>query len=174
MKEFKPFESFQAHRPERKRRSTTLLAHGCCCCCCLHSVAGLAGSAWGSLRRNVPDPDTLTTPEAVRAEEEIRTSNRLAAKVYWMSLTIIASIALAVLSVSIRQDPLVGPFLVLFFLPGGQLLASLVTLIWLFARPPASSEGFRRLGKITLFGFLGALIGCVGIVITFVTMRWVR
>jgi hypothetical protein len=171
MKRIKPFESFQVHPAERKKRSTVLMAHGCCCCCCLHSVAGIAGSIWGSLRRNAPDPDTLTTAESVRAEEEIRTAHRLAVKAYWLALTLIASIALAVLTLTIRSEELLGPFLVLFFLPGGQLLASLVTALWIQIRPPArKSDSLRRLGKITLYGFLGSLIGAVGVVITLYTL----
>jgi hypothetical protein len=161
---------FHAHPPERKRRSTTLMAHGCCCCCCLHSLGGVAGSIWGSLRRNAPEPDTLTTPEAVRAEEESRTAHRLAVKIYWRTFIIVASLALAVLTLAI-QEKMVGPFLVLFFLPGGQLFASLVTALWIRSRPPVrKSEAYRRLIRITLFGFLGGLIGVVGVVITFLTM----
>lgn len=170
MKRLKPFESFHAHEPERKRRTTTLLAHGSCCCCCLHAIGGIAGSVWGSLRRNAPLPETLTTPEAVRNEEEIRTSNRSVVKVYWLALTLLSTIAIAVLTLA-NEEPALGPFLVLFFLPGGQLVASLVTWVWILARPPVrKSDALRRLGKITLFGFLGGVIGSVGVVITFLTL----
>jgi hypothetical protein len=171
MKEFKPFESFQAHPPERKRRSTLLLAHGSCCCCCLHAVGGIAGSIWGSLRRNAPAPDTLTTPEAVRQEEDLKTAHRLAVKVYWLSLTIIATLAVAGCSLLNTREALIGPILVAMFLPGGQLLASVVTLVWIQIHPPArKSDCLRRLGKITLLGFLGGLIGSVGLVVTFLTL----
>ena len=170
MKRNKPFVSFQAHPPERKSRSTTLMAHGCCCCC-FHSFGGIAGSIWGSIRRNAPDPETLVTPEAVRAEDETKAAHRLAVKVYWLALTVIAALATAILMIAIPLDELVGPFLVLFWLPAGQLLASLVTALWIKFRPPIrKSEAYRRLIRITVFAFLGGLIGIVGIVVSFLTL----
>jgi len=123
------------------------------------------------MRRNVPDPDSLTTPEAVRAEEEVKAAHRGTVKVYWMAFTIIASIALAVLTIATRREQLLAPFIALMLLPGGQLPATLVTALWIRLRPPArKSEAYKRLIRITVFGFLGALLGVIGVVITFLTM----
>jgi len=171
MTEFKPFEFCHVHPPERKRRSTTLMAHGCCCCCCFHSFGGIAGSIWGSLRRNAPAPDSLTSPDAVRQEEEIRTAHRLAVKVYWLVFTICSFVSIVATALVNREEAIVGGVLTLIFLPAVQLLASAVTLVWIQVRPPVrKQECLRRLGKISLFGFLGALIGSIGLVVSFFTL----
>jgi hypothetical protein len=161
---------FQSHPPERKRRSTVLLAHGCCCCC-LHGAGGIAGSIWGSLRRNAPWPDSLTTPEAVRQEEELKAAHRLAVKVYWLVLTIMSFLSIVVTSLLYREDAIFGAVLTVIFLPALQLLASLLSLLWIPMKPPVRKrECLRRLGKITLYGVLGALIGSIGLVVTFFTI----
>lgn len=171
MERNKPSVLFQALPPERKRRSTTLMVHGCCCCCCLHSVGGIAGSIWGSLRRGAPDPETLTTPEAVRREDEVKTAHRLAVKVYWLSLTLCSFVTIVVTTLLNRESAFVGAFLAVVSLPAVQLLASGITLIRIQTRPPAlKQECLRRLGKISLFGFLGALIGSIGLFVTFLTL----
>ena len=167
----RPSILFQAHPPERKRGSTVLMAHGCCCCCCLHSIGGIAGSIWGSIRRNAPDPETLTTPEAVRKEEELTAAHRLAVKVYWLAFVVSGFVAIVLTTLINRESAFVGALLTVLSLPGVQLLASGITLIRIQLRPPARKEAcLRRLGKITLFGFLGALIGSIGLVVTFFTL----
>src|SRR5215510_13132999 len=108
MKRIEPFESFHVHPAERKGRSTVLMAHGCCCCCCLHSLGGIAGSVWGSLRRNAPEPDSLTTPEAVRNEDELNAAHRLAVKIYWLAFTIISFLTILVTTLVNRADAFVG------------------------------------------------------------------
>ena len=161
----------ESHSPERRRRSTVLLVHGCCCCCCLHVIGGIAGSAFGSIRRHAPFPETLMNAQAIRAEAEIKHANRYAAKVYWLSLALLTLFAAAVAAMIDFNDSEVSMFLILFFLPGGQLVASGVTLLYIHSFPPVrKSDCLSRLGKITLFGFLGALVGCVGLVITFFTI----
>lgn len=163
---------FRAHPPERRGRSTILLASGCCCCCCcFHSAGGLAGATWGSLRSNPPPPELLTTPEQQRVEAEKRASSRRAVKVYWLTLTILATITCIVTVAVDPGEAWIGPLLVAMFLPGGQLVASLLTLVHLHVFPPSRLEIARhRLGRITLFGFLFGLLGCVGLVITFFTL----
>jgi len=170
MEQKRPSFLFQPHPPERKRRSTTLMVHGCCCCC-LHSAGGIAGSIWGSLRRNAPSPDSLTTPEAVRQEDELKTAHRLAVKVYWLVFTICSFLAIVVTSLINREDAIVGAVLTLLSLPAVQLLASAVTLVWIQIKPPVRKrECLRRLGKISLYGFVGGLIGSIGLVVTFFTI----
>ena len=153
----------ESHLPERRKRSTVLLAHGCCCCCCLHTLGGIAGAAYGSLRRNAPAPETLTTDAAIRAEDEIRTANRLAAKVYWLSTALITLLSAIIGAVIDPRESGVTLFLIVFFFPAGQLAASLVALIYLQVNPPLrKSECLSRLGRITLFAFVGALGGVHG------------
>lgn len=165
----------ESHPPERRRRSTVLAVHGSCCCCCLHAVGGLAGAAFGSLRRNAPDPLTLTCDASIRAEEESRQASLIAAKVYWMvlGLTVLGCAgASALLSWS---EPLVGLFLLVFFLPGAQLMASLVAWTWIRRHPPArKAECLARLGKITIWGFVGALAGVLGMLISVFTMSMLK
>ena len=165
----------ESHLPERRKRSTVLLAHGCCCCCCLHTVGGLAGAAYGSVRRNAPAPETLTSDDAIRQEDEIRTANRTAAKTYWLSLALITLLSAIVATIIDPKESGVSLFILVFFFPAGQLAASLAALIAIQVKPPVrKSECLSRLGRITLFGFLGALAGVLGLVITFFTLGMAR
>ena len=161
----------ESHPPERRRRSTVLLAHGCCCCCCLHTVGGLAGAAYGSMRRNAPSPDSLTTDAAIRAEDEIRTANRLAAKAYWLSTALVTLLSAIVGTLIDPRESMVSLFVIVFFFPAGQLAASLAALIYIQVKPPVRKpECLSRLGRITLFAFVGTLAGVVGLFITALTM----
>jgi hypothetical protein len=161
----------ESHPPERRRRSTVLMVHGCCCCCCLHVIGGLAGAAWGSVRRKAPLPETLATEAAIRAEEDLKTANRFAAKVYWLALALLGLLAAAAAVLVDPNDSTVSLFGVGFCLPVGQLVASGAAWIVIQTRPPVrKTECLSRLGKITLYGFLGGLIGCVGVVISFFTI----
>jgi streptolysin S family bacteriocin protoxin len=164
---------FTAHEPERRRRSTTLLAPGCCCCCCccVHSVGGLAGAIWGSLRRRAPLPETLTTEEQIRGENEAARAHKYAVKVYWLALTVVALLTIVVCTIAEPHEPIVGPAIILGFLPAGQLPASLISLIVIHVKnPPNKDQVLRRLGRITLWALLGAIIGSIGTVLTFAMM----
>ena len=165
----------ESHLPERRKRSTVLLVHGCCCCCCLHTVGGLAGAAYGSMCRNAPSPESLTSDAAIRAEDEIRTANRLAAKAYWLSTALLTLLAAIVGTLIDPREAGVSVFVIVFFFPAGQLAASLAALIYIQAKPPVrKSECLSRLGRITLFAFVGALAGVLGLLITVFTMGWLR
>jgi hypothetical protein len=160
----------ESHLPERRKRSTVLLVHGCCCCCCLHAVGGLAGSVYGSIGRKGPALPQDGGP-VPRMTAEIVAARRFAVKTYWLALAVLFLIAAGVGALIDPKEPGVTLFVLVFFLPGGQLLASLVTLIAIQVRPPArKAESLSRLGRITLFGFLGALVGVVGLIITALTM----
>lgn len=160
-----------SHPPERGRRATTLVAAGsccCCCCCCVHSVGGLAGAVYGSLRRDAPDPGTLVTEEQIRLEAETAAAHGYAVKVYWLALTIVGALTIAVSLIANPNEPLVGPALVLGFLPAGQLAAALISVVVIRMRPPVRKDlCLRRLGRITLLGFIGAVLGTGGTVLTF-------
>jgi hypothetical protein len=161
---------FVAHPPERGRRSTTLLASGCCCCCCccFHSVGSLAGALYG-MRGTLGKPAPGLSPEdAVRIQGELKAAGKFAIKIYWKALVVVAIITTLV---SIAFEPNralqqvgVGGLIILGFMPAGQLMSSLLALIYINVFPPAQKpEALRRLGRITLFSFLW---GCIGAVIT--------
>ena len=160
----------ESHPPERRKRSTVLAVHGSCCCCCLHTVGGIAGSIYGSVSRRGPALPVDGGPVR-RMTAEIHASRLFAVKTYWLTLAVLFLIAAGVGTLIDPKEPGVILFVLVFFLPGGQLLASLVTLLAIHIRPPArKSESLSRLGRITLFGFLGAIAGVVGLVITAFTM----
>jgi len=138
-------------------------------------VGGLAGAAYGSMRRNAPSSDSLTTDAAIRAEDEIRTANRLAAKAYWLSTALITLLSAIVGTIIDPKEAGVVMFILVFFFPAGQLAASLAALIYIQVKPPVrKSECLSRLGRITLFSFVGTLAGVLGLLITVFTMGWVR
>jgi hypothetical protein len=160
----------ESHLPERRKRSTVLAVHGSCCCCCLHTVGGIAGSIYGSISRRGPALPQDGGP-VPKMTAEIYASRWFAVKTYWLTLAVLFLIAACVGTLIGPKEPGVTLFVLVFFLPGGQLLASLVTLLAIQIRPPVrKSESLTRLGRITLFGFLGALVGVVGLVLTFFTM----
>lgn len=167
---------FEAHAPERGRRSTTLMAHGCCCCCCcLHSIGGIAGAVWGGVRRNAPDPDTLTTQARVDEEEGLKAARRLTIRAYWLILTLIAFVSIAIGVVANPSESVIGAIIVALLLPAGQLLASIITLVFLAVKnPPRKDDSLRVLGRITLFAFLGGVIGVVGMVVVGLTGSLIR
>lgn len=161
---------FVAHPPERRRSSTTLLSAGCCCCCCccVHTLGGIVGAVLGGRRNYVPAPETLTTAKAIHTETEKKAANRLVIRVYWLCVAIVAVINCLVCVVVYPNDPIIGPALLVAFLPLGQLLASVMALIYLnMANPPRESECVSRLGRITLLAFLGTLLGSLGTVFVF-------
>jgi hypothetical protein len=166
----------QRHPPERRRGGATLVAAGscCCCCCCVHSLGGLVGSIYGSRRRGgAPDPETLTTEQSIQQEEEIRRSGRYAVKVYWLSLTIVGFLTCVISMIVEPREPVVGPAVIAGFLPAGQLIASLISWIYILINPPKWKKlCLVRLGRITLFGFLGGLIGCLGTWLCLVGMKF--
>lgn len=168
--------AFEAHPPERRRRSTVLMAHGCCCCCCcLHTIGGIAGAVWGGIRRQAPDPETLTTQAQVDREEQLKKALQLTVRTYWLALALVAAVSTAAIIVGNPREPAIGPILIAIFLPAGQLLASIATAIAIRMKDPVrKSDAYRILGRITLFAFLGGILGIVGLVITGLTMNLIR
>jgi hypothetical protein len=163
------------HPPERRPPSATLLAAGCCCCCCccVHSLGGLAGAIYGSRRKGgAPDPETLSSEKAILEESEIARSGRYASKVYWLVLTIVGFITCVISAIANPGQPLLGPAIIAGFLPAAQLIASLLSWVYILCRPPVRSDVcLSRLGRITLFAFLGGLFGCLGTWLTFAFMK---
>lgn len=160
----------ESHPPERRRRAATLLAPACCCCscCCVHSAGGLAGAVYGSLRRDKPDPESLDTEEKIRGEAEAAAAHRYAVKIYWLVLTILGALTIAISLLVDPRSPLEGPVLILFFLPGGQIAASVICVaIVRFRKPPRQDLVYRRIARITGLVFIGSILGIAGTVLTF-------
>ena len=157
---------FTAHPPERGRRSTTLLSPGCCCCCCccFQSLGSLAGAIYG-MRGTIGSPmPGLPPEEAERVQAELKAANKYAIKLYWISLLIVAIITtLVTITENLREGAAalaIAGIVIAFFLPAGQLAASVLALIYINVFPPARKpECLRRLGRITLYSFGWGLIG---------------
>jgi hypothetical protein len=149
-----------AHPPERRCRATTLAAAGCCCCCCccLHSVGSVVGALIGGAkgaRHLVPKQ------EAAKAILEIQSADRYARKTYWLSLVVVALVTLLA-SIAEGRGEFAGVafFVIVLGLPAGQLIASVLALIYMNVFPhPRKSDSLKRLGLITLYSFIGGLIG---------------
>jgi hypothetical protein len=165
-----------SHPPERGRLvSPVTLACGCCCCCCccLHMVGGVIGGLTGSLLPVAPRPKMVYDPDApfpfrrdeFYDEEEILFSPTL---LYWLlvlGLTSLFSVGWFVAEGGMAQpEYLLWGFLLAVFglLPFLQLGASLLTCLVVAVFYTDKRTAFVRVGKITLWSFVGALIGtCV-------------
>ena len=167
-----------AHPPERGRRTTTLAAAGscCCCCCCLHSLGGIAGAVFGGVKEfRRPTPAGVPAPEAATIHQEIKSAERYAVKVYWLSILIIAIITVFVTVLQEGRYNVGAGFglsllVIALGLPFGQLGASVLTLIYLNVFPhPRKADSLRRLGWITLFAFIGGLLG-TGVMAAFIPL----
>lgn len=157
-----------AHEPERRRRGATLAAAGCCCCCCcccVHSLGSIAGALYGG----VSGPRPLTAgrdPEDVaREQNERRAGDRYVLKVYWLAVLIVALLTTLGTILENRRDDFMSSLgisllIIAMCFPFGQLIASVLALIYINVFPPArKGDGLRRLGRITLFSFIWGVIG---------------
>jgi hypothetical protein len=133
---------FEKHQPERRRAGGRLYCNGgcCCCSCCLHSLGGLIAATVVSAKSKSP------------AEGSV-------AGCYWTVLAVLGMLFLICASTS---SPASGLLAALFCLPLVQLVASLLTLIWVETRSESLEDkkaGRRMLGKITFWSFVWALAG---------------
>ena len=143
---------FEKHQPERRRGfGGYLFCNGgcCCCCCCLQSLGGLIGAAAGSANCKLSAGPVIGC--------------------YWTCLALLAG-AILFVSLAIRDGAAMFAFSALLFLPVVQILASILTLIWIKIRRADFSDqaaSLQTLGKITLYSFLGALAGGIAMLIGF-------
>lgn len=99
------------------------------------------------------------------AEEasQIRSAGRYTVKVYWLSVLVVAiltCIATAMENKGSGEGVLIALLVIGLCLPAGQLISSVLTLIYLNVFPHSrKTESLRRLGWITLYAFIGGLIG---------------
>jgi len=119
------------------------------------------------MRGTLGTPYTGLKPEEVqRVQAELRVANKLAIKVYWWSLLIVAIITTLV---TFTENPNrsvdalgIAGAIIVGFLPAAQLAASSLSLIYINVFPPARKpECLRRLGRITLHSFTWGLVGAL-------------
>lgn len=101
---------------------------------------------------------------------EVRAAHSLAAKAYWLGLLIVAVLTLVgtVLQVALVENRGnqfgeafgIGLLIIAMALPFGQLIASVLALIYVNVfPPPKKQECLKRLGIISLYAFVWGLIG---------------
>jgi hypothetical protein len=161
-----------AHPPERHRRTDpTILPCACCscCCCCLHSIGSLIGGIIGSVKsldlppREIDDPNFPFPFRRDELDEEGPVFP--AALLYWVlvSLQLMGGAIWYYLSQG-RRDPndlLLGGVMGLALLPVPQLGASILSMIAVFLFYEDRRTALARIGKITLYSFMGTMIGLV-------------
>jgi hypothetical protein len=170
------------HPPERGQTgSPVILPCGCCCCCCccLHSLGGIIGGIVGTTLPVAPAPRPVDPdfPFPFRRDEFDEGSPVLPmGLLYWLlvGLGILVAVAVGAWSSGhqrIRPDDLlVGAVVALIFLPAVQLAASLVALVAVLFYPDKRAAAVR-LGKITLWSFVGAIIGTGAMSLCFFSLR---
>ncbi|MCI0459377.1 MAG: hypothetical protein L0Z62_20700 [Gemmataceae bacterium] len=180
-----------AHPPERRRRQTVTLPCGCCCCCCcLHTIGGLLGAAIGSAVGSTVAP---RAPRPYPSDEELvdRHGRRLfshtsasisAVALYWFTLlgliglTFVLSCAGGALrgrADSFEYGPGWGLMILALFLPGIQLVASVITMF--LAAVTNWNDAAARVwvvAKITLGTVIGTGIGIGLLFLVCVGFRW--
>jgi hypothetical protein len=138
---------FDKHQPERGRGiGANVCCGSCCCCCCLHSLGGVIGGAVATAKgKSEADGSFIAF--------------------YWTALTLMTAGLVAWGDYSGKG---LGIFASLLFLPFVQLFTSFLALIWIEARYANVSErkaSRNMLGRITVWSFLGAIIGLIAMVV---------
>jgi hypothetical protein len=161
-----------AHPPERHRRADPVIlpcACCCCCCCCLHSVGSAIGGLVGSVKQLDLPPREITDPDFPfpYRRDEVEEEGPLipVGVVYWLLVTFLLGVGTVWYFLSSRsgrvEDLLTGLIIGLCLLPipqlGASILASLSVVVFYADRRAA----FARLGYITLYSFVGTVIGLV-------------
>jgi hypothetical protein len=150
----------------------------CCCCCCLHTLGGLGGAIFGSSAHidtrpaRSLDPDCPFPYRRDVFEEDLPLIPPTL--LYWsmVTLSVMATCILTYLWTGVNSPGALfaGLFFAVMFLPGLQLVASLLSVLIVALFYPERSYSLRRVGKITLWSFAGAILGmllmggCLGVV----------
>lgn len=126
---------------------------------------------------HVPPTPGLPGEQGRQESEERRDADRLAVRLYWKSLLVVAilsAIGMMLENTGSAGDALgISALVFAVFFPAGQLAASVLALIYINVFPPARKpDSLRRLGRITLFSFIWGLIGAALTWILAVTIRW--
>lgn len=165
-----PAVRLTAHPPERHRRADPVIlpcACCCCCCCCLHSVGSALGGLIGSVKQLDLPPREITDPDFPfpfrRDEVEEEGPIVPIGVVYWLLVTFLLGVGAVwvfLASGSRRpEDLLTGLIVGLALLPITQLGASVLASLSVFLFYADRRAAFARLGYITLYSFIGTMIG---------------
>jgi hypothetical protein len=174
-----------AHPPERARRGAPVtLPCGCCCCCCccLHTIGGLIGGVVGSVAQIRPSPRPVDPdfPFPFRRDELDEDAPTVAPSLlYWLLVSFLIAVTAVwyyLPSSGSRgpfsgnpQELLIGLFIAVLILPGLQLGASVLMILAIALFYGEKVTPLMRVGKITLWSFVGTLVGllmmggCVGV-----------
>jgi len=164
-----------AHPPERRRRPSSVIAAQacccCCCCCCLHTLGGLVGGLVGSLLRVRPSPpvpkEEGDSPFPFRRDEPGPSFTLSPALVYWVLFSLLSLGTFLYFfffdSAPTPREPIWAGILTVLVMPGVQLAASLLALLVVAVCPaglmPDKRAALVRIGKISLWAFVGGLAG---------------
>lgn len=146
-------------------RSSTMplaaAAGGCCscCCCCFHSVGSLLGAALAK------PPKVEASDAPIAAIAGTPTVPKYSAyKEYWLAFLIGSIVLMMILGLYIDDGDKALAMLVIYamLVPAAQLGGSIIALVMILtSKRPGQRERLRHLGKITLYAFIGTLIGGV-------------
>src|SRR5262249_21424743 len=151
----------------------------CCCCCCLHTLGGLIGAVSGSVSTIVPRREQFYTededsPFPFRRDIVLDEGPIIPATLlYWMLVSFLIALTCAVTYIkqggTNPSDLLAGLFIAFMILPALQLGASLLSCAAIGLFYPAKSVPLVRIGRITLWSFVGSgagllvMGGCCGL-----------
>lgn len=150
--------SIERHPAERGSRGSAVAPAGqccCCCCCCLHSLGGVIGAVSAFPRK----PPTEIPQATIDGASRPRSDSAL--KHYWITLLLLCAFVVAWnLGIERHPDTMEGVFIIALVLPAIQLAASVVAALVIgFSKRPGRDQRLRHLGRITLRGLIGAVIG---------------
>ncbi|MBA3503865.1 MAG: hypothetical protein M4D80_07650 [Myxococcota bacterium] len=160
--------TFERLPPERRITAPSAASAGsccCCCCCCLHTI----GSLVGALTAKTPTPPEVV-PTAVVGSDRADPNFRVT-KEYWATVLVLCTVGLPLFAFSQgagTEDFDMPSWLLIWamFLPGIQLLASLVVVVRnQFSKRPGQRERMQHLGAITGRAFVGGMIGVLVMVV---------
>lgn len=150
----------------------------CCCCCCLHSVGGVVGALIATPAKVPFGYEPVIPPATVTGGTNL-TPKYSAAGLYWACTFIVAAVATSWFLFAEHQEMSseVAFWSAALFLPFYQLGGGVVAILALLPSKRLGRElRMQHLGRITLFGFLGAIVGFGVMVVMFVllsnTSRW--
>jgi hypothetical protein len=141
----------------------------CCCCCCLHTLGGLIGAVVGSVNPIQAAPVRMSDPDSPfpfrRDEFEDEGPVMPATALYWLLVVFLIAVTAVWYYVDRGarnpEDILFGLLIALMIFPALQLGASLLSLIAVALFYPSRSMPLKRVGKITLWSFVGTIAGIV-------------
>jgi hypothetical protein len=167
-----PVPAVTPHPPERRRSGRPVVLPAgccCCCCCCLHTLGGLIGGVAGSVSAQEAIPKRMTDPNSPfpfrRDEFETEGPILPATLLYWLLVPIVAFLGAGLFALTngpnLADGLLGGAFVMIMVLPAVQLGASVLAVLLILLFYSEKTLPLRRIGSITLWAFVGSLIGMV-------------